>query len=512
MAFTGVQLRRQAGRESDPEPRWSRWCQPGARWPVALVAVGFVVAKAPLLWSAPQSRDETATTLFAGLSPAELWQATSHVDRTMFPYYLLMSPLGHLADPLPAIRAASLAAVAVTIIVVGRLGARIAGPVAGIFAAMTLGAMNIVAFTSLTARSMAWYLLGFALATSALGHLIDGTTRQRRRHLVGYLLAGAFSLAMNVMSAWGFAAHLCYLVMRRPSRAAAARIVAVWAVLGVLACALVRAAWQQAGQLSWVPPLTAQGAVEVLARIAGGNPIVLAVVAGTGGYLLVQLARRQVAGRIRAAAASSIVLYAAPPAAVAVVSLVKPALEPRYLMAATIGAAGCAGLGAAVAIQRRAGRPGPAVRWVVIGSFLVLLATMTWRPTAGPTSDTYAGGTPTVRDWLRSVAAPGDTLVVRQEYAATGHLGGVAAELGDPTLTKMAQDSLRTGPDGWYAVRITSLDPWRTTPTALTWVSGRILIVATMPDPTIPDAACGPSEKLVISGSSPGITRVCHRP
>ncbi len=318
------------------------------------MAVPTTVAAVPIVLAAgrtPVFRDEVATAQLATLPLGDLGRATDHVDAVVLPYLLLMKGWLALAgDSTLALRVPSVVAAVGLVAVLAVLGGRLAGPVGGVVAALTVGATPLVPKVAVLARPYAMAAFVALLALLVL-HLALGSGH--RGWWVAHAALVTASVLLQPFAVAALPAHVAVVTgttARHPWR----RLLAGWALaLGAAALVAVGARGQR-GQVGWIAEVGAGDAVEMV-RDALSGPVAWLTVAGAVVGLVLVVTRRQAPWWWVGGA-----LVLAPPLLLAVVSAVlQPAFVPRYLFLVPAGAALLAG-GAAGAVADLLARPEPA--------------------------------------------------------------------------------------------------------------------------------------------------------
>ncbi|MFF5338922.1 glycosyltransferase family 39 protein [Streptomyces sp. NPDC013181] len=328
------------------------WLVP-ALWTLALGLWGL--SRQGSLW-----RDEAATWQVALRSGADIRALLGHVDAVHGLYYLLMHGLFDWFGPTTTtLRLPSVLAVAVAAACVAAVGERLAGRWAGLGGGMVLGLLPAVQFYLQEGRPYALVAAGTGVATLLLVTLVQGHGGWGRwAAYAGAVLCGAL---LNWFSLLVLPAHLVTLVWSGAGRRVAARwaVASAGAVAGALPLVLFTA--EQAGQVSWIPPLTWHMLV--------GPGVLLALGA------LAALADRPGAGRLSVASVG-LPLLAVPQLGLVAVSLGKPLFLDRYVLFSMLGLALLAGGVCAAAVRAAAPRFPVASRWLVPGLLVCVVAAL----------------------------------------------------------------------------------------------------------------------------------------
>ncbi|WKX20457.1 glycosyltransferase family 39 protein [Streptomyces sp. HUAS CX7] len=314
----------------------------------------------PLLWTSALGlwgltrrhsvwRDEAATWQVARRSAGEIWHMLGQVDAVHGLYYLFMHALFECFGPgvvvlrLPSVLAVAVAAACTTVI-----GRRLAGARVGLTAGLALGLLPAVQFYLQEGRPYALVMAGSALSTLLLVRVLRGNGRTA--HWVAYGGIVLVCALLNWLSLLLLPAHGTTLMWARAERRVWARWSTAAAAATVGALPLILFSRTQAGQVSWIPPLTWHMLI---------GPAVLLAVGGLGARL-----DRPRVGRLSVAAVG-LPLLAVPQLGLLGLSLVQPLFLDRYILFSMVGLTLL--IGAAVdAVVRAAGSRFPrAVPWLV---------------------------------------------------------------------------------------------------------------------------------------------------
>lgn len=350
-------------------------------WPLAV----FVLALLPRLIDLGSRSfwlDEIFTADRASLKPAGLVY-DSFVNHHMPTFFLMLSPFVSLGDPQFWLRFPSAVFGALSVMLVYLLGSRVAGRMAGLFAALILGLSPIALAFAQEARS---YTLEMTLILAALLGVVTlamdipaaSQPLYRKSALRGawaaYLLASAAALdVLGDALPWVLTANLIFgvLVWKSPRRLPLlGNILLVDLAMAALSLPLyvIMAHTVKNGfvhSFDWIPPLTGPRiwysiASVYLMRVADWVTFNLMAVptpaslmwlidAGLIGAVLLALWRlRSRPGLLAALALSFLVL----PVATIVISIWQPILLPRYILWSSAPFAVLAGIGASMAIAR----------------------------------------------------------------------------------------------------------------------------------------------------------------
>ncbi|MFJ6938642.1 glycosyltransferase family 39 protein [Streptomyces sp. NPDC101132] len=303
-------------------------------------------------------------------------------------------------EGLVALRLPSVLAVAAAAALLADVGARLAGPRAGLAAGLALALLPPVQRYAQEGRPYALVTAAAALATWLL---VAGIRRPRARTWCAYAAAVLAGALLNWFSLLVLCAHACTLLLVRAPRAVRRgwAYAAGAAVLGALP--LICASRSQAGQVAWIRPAGAG----TVALVAGS--VLLA-----GGCALLRGARYGGAppagpgGRVGPAAVA-VPLCAVPQVVLLAVSLtVQPLFVDRYVLFAALGLALALGVLVTALGARLGARPGAFTAGVAALVFLALLPVEHRLRTAGGRVDDVRGAAALVA----SARGPGGAGVV----------------------------------------------------------------------------------------------------
>ncbi|MFI6012025.1 hypothetical protein ACIBAG_24950 [Streptomyces sp. NPDC051243] len=322
-------------------PRPFLWSIP-LLWTVALGLWGL--SRQHSLW-----RDEAATWQVARRSAGEIWHMLGQVDAVHGLYYLLMHGLfecfgaGIATLRLPSVLAMAVAAACVTVI-----GQRLAGVWAGLAGGLAFGLLPAVQFHLQEGRPYALVTAGAGISTLLLVTTLQG--RERAVRWAAYGGTVAVCGLLNWLSLLILPAHLATLTWTRAGRGTYAR----WAAASTAAVAtvlpLILFSRRQAGQVSWIPPLTWHMLI---------GPAILLAIGGLGALL-----DRPRAGRLSVAAVG-LPLLVVPQLALIGLSLVKPLFLDRYILFGMLGLALLIGTALGTAVRATRPRFPRASLWLV---------------------------------------------------------------------------------------------------------------------------------------------------
>lgn len=430
---------------------------------VAAVVYGLPVVVLVLLDRAaitkPLWSDEWATWQYSGLGWADLWRATSHVDRDLLPYYAIVHVARDLGFGIEAVRLVSLALGAVAVTATQLVARRLWGRVAALVAGLALAANPVFCLWVSQARPTAC-----AYAVVALGSWLAVARAPASRVLypvvvtLGALIFPTTVLAVPAQLFW---------IGRSTGRAVATRTAVV-----VLAGVATVAAWELlwVGQVSELVVASGAGVADVLRSMdhaLGAEAalpwlhvvavaVALAVVVGQRGAAH-EPARRGVVFALLLTEGAAALAWLATAVGVPMLAdnlLVAVPIGAALLLAGLIGHAwfepanADADLGIAV-------RGGLALATVLSLAF----AGSWWLDRAR--SEVSLDGMEFVARTLADQARPGDVLILQQPYSTVGYTASLAAALHDRALQVALTDQLPSGAERVVVRRVTEVDPRR---------------------------------------------------
>ncbi|MFK0296487.1 glycosyltransferase family 39 protein [Streptomyces sp. NPDC090442] len=407
------------GRATSPPPtgehRWPAWLVPALPAALSLALGLWGLSRQGAIW-----RDEAATWGVAERSIPEIWHMTGHVDLVHGLYYLFIHAIFEVFGPhLTALRLPSVLGAMVAVAVTAATARRLAGPLAGVAAGLTLAILPVMQRYGQEGRSFTLVAAGVAVATWLLTGALDLTgpagstaarTKQRRRatELLRWTAYATVMLAttlLNWLALFALAAHgATVLIAGRNGQ----RPLLAWWLTAAVAIAggtlpLIVASSRQAGQVAWIQP-----------------PSVGSLL-GVAAMLIVALACTRVPGLPRgprSPVAVGLPLLAVPHLGLLLASwLVKPLYVDRYVLFASIGLSLLAGPAlawvtrtlAARIRSRRPGRPRAEALLAVIVTFALLALLpleLSLRTPKSRTDDVRAAAAK-----VATVAHPGDGIV-----------------------------------------------------------------------------------------------------
>ena len=242
----------------------------------ALLAIALGVQRSAVM---PLWRDEFATRLYASLSPADLFRATSHVDAVLAPYYLLMHALSGVTGlgvgmRVPSLVACAVAVAGVVLLALCWFGIGGAGTAGALVAGTALATNGVLLAQAANARPYALATMFVVLAVLSLELVRRGRPGVGG---IGFAVCAAAAVTMQPLSAAmlvGTVALAAGLGRRGVLLWLGASV--PWAVI---AGVLLWAGRGQTGQLAWVavPGLdTVLGTVATLSGLPGVVPVLVA--------------------------------------------------------------------------------------------------------------------------------------------------------------------------------------------------------------------------------------------
>ncbi|MGV4928357.1 glycosyltransferase family 39 protein [Streptomyces sp. BHT-5-2] len=372
---------------------------------LAVPAIPGLLALALGLWGVARDgaawRDEAATWQVARRSLPEIWHMLDTVDVVHGLYYVLIHGVFELfGASLPALRAPSVLAMAATAVCTAAVGRRLAGPWVGVAAGIALALHPDMQRYAQEGRSYALVAAAVALATWLLvgtAAPVAGTRPTRCLRWSAYaatLLAAAY---LNWFSLLLLPAHAITVLVAH--RRGARHLLAPWTAAALVAVAgalpLIAASYPQAGQISWIQPVT-WTTLAALAAVFSAAVICARLPYGP--------AARTAAAAHMTPASVGLPLLAAPQLGLFLASFVKPLYVERYVLFASIGFALLLGTGIAAGVHALPVRGGLALVATTVIAFLALLPVeLHLRSATSRTDDVMA-----TAEKVASVARPGD--------------------------------------------------------------------------------------------------------
>ncbi len=408
------------------------------------------VGRAPL-WG-----DEMATREFSLLPFGALMQATSHVDRVLLPYYLVMHVWTAVGNGSVALRLLSVLAGAGTVAISARTAQIAWGSIAAVITGIALAANGLFISTSVDARPYALVLLFTAMATLFLVKVVsNGSSRGR-----WWAYSAAVSLAV-LMQAFAILIVLPHAITfwRRERRSLLSRWLMAAIPPTLIALFLVVVSNSQRAQVAWIHRGSIADAVHNLIAGTGESFHAVVLVLAIGFVLAVQLKRRG----IDDVWLMSLGMFIMPTTVLfAVSAFTTPVLVGRYVVSELLGAALLLGAGgqllAGVISARKLtrGLVAAVVITVMMGSSVDGLGA-TLRSTADG-GDDY----PAVANALTAQAGVGDELIIGQGHASGGFADGVAYYLHDVAFMRAVTQGLPSGEPGSYERIVDQTSPFST--------------------------------------------------
>jgi mannosyltransferase len=329
---------------------------------LALVVFGWSVR------AADPWQDELVTLIVASRPITTIIKTALHIDVVHALYYVLAHPFLMLDQSIVTVRLVSVTAMAVTAVVLVRIGRVLSGWPVGLGAGLMLIVSVAASRYAQEARSYALVAMLAALSTLALIRAIGNPLARRGWAMYSALVvaAGLF----NIMSVLIVPAHALWLCYSSATRRAA--IITRWGVSIVASGAALAPfaflARRQIGQVGWItaPGLTELTGIAELGWVPGYLVIlVLLITAVTVGI-------RGTPGA-RTAFALGLSWGVLPPLLLLIVSQIHPLYEPRYVLFAVPGMALAMGSLAGLRFAQR-WSPAAAVAIVLIPAVTLGLA------------------------------------------------------------------------------------------------------------------------------------------
>ncbi|MFJ6568715.1 glycosyltransferase family 39 protein [Streptomyces sp. NPDC091292] len=443
------------------------------RPPLWLVPVVWTVALG--LWGLSRRhsvwRDEAATWQVAERSTGDIWHMLGQVDAVHGLYYLLMHGLFELFGPgtttlrLPSVLAGAVAAACVTVI-----GERLAGAWGGLGGGLAFGLLPAMQFYLQEGRPYALVAAGAALATLLLVTALEG--RARPWHWMAYGTTVVLSALLNWLSLLMLPAHLATLLWTRAARGTWTRWAAASAAALAGALPLILFSRGQAGQLSWIPPMTWHMLI---------GPAILLTIGGLGARL-----DRPRAGHLSAAAVG-LPLLAIPQLALIGISLQKPLFVDRYVVFSLVGLSLLIGTGLGAAVRRAGPRFPRASRWLVPAVVLVALVGLLPQSLAKRSPSSRVDDVLAIAADVRRVKQPGDAVLFLP--AARRDTKSVSPQ----AFTGLRDIALAKSPEASGTLKGTEIPPSHLRTTML--AEPRILLITDAPDAAKPTT--GPRDRAM---------------
>jgi len=416
----------------------------------------FLIFSLACVGRAPLWGDEMATREFSLLPVGALMQATSHVDRVLLPYYLVMHVWTAVGNGAVALRLLSVLAGAGTVAISARTAQIAWGSIAAVITGIALATNGQFISTSVDTRPYALVLLFTALATLSLVKMVSGGSSRGR----WWAYSAAVSLAV-LMQAFAILILLPHAITfwRRERRSLLSRWLMAAIPPMLIALFLVVVSNSQRAQVAWIHRGSVADAVHNLIAGTGESFHAVVLILAIGFVLAVQVKRRG----IDDVWLMSLGLLIIPTTVLFVVSaFTTPVLVGRYVVSELLGAAlllGAGGqllAGAMSARQLTRGFVAAVVITVMIGaSFDGLGATLRSTVDGG---DDYTA----VANALTAQARVGDELIIGQGHGSGGFADGVAYYLHDVAFMRAITQGLPSGEPAWYERIVDQTSPFST--------------------------------------------------
>ena len=396
-----------------------------------------------------------ATREFSLLPLGALLKTTSHVDRVLLPYYLVMHVWTAIGNGAVALRMLSVLAGAVTVAVSARTAQIAWGSIAAVITGIALAANGQFVGTSVDARPYALVLLFTAVATHSLVRIMSGPAT--RRAWLTYCAAVSIAVLMQALAILILLPHAIPF-WRRERRSLVSRWLLA-TTLPVLLTLVLVVGNSQRSQLAWIRRGSISDAIHNFITSSGESfhalPLILAVV-----FVLVLQVKRRFIDDVWA---MSLGILIVPTAVLFLVSdLFTPVLVGRYVVSQLLGAAlllGAGGQFLSEVISSRHLARGLAAGMVIVvivgASFAGLRVTLRSTVAAG---DNY----PALVRELTAQARVGDELIIRQGYSLGGFADGVAYYLRDAAFMGAITQRLPNGEPSQYERIVDRTSPFST--------------------------------------------------
>ncbi|HMJ33197.1 MAG TPA: glycosyltransferase family 39 protein [Baekduia sp.] len=318
-------------------------------WVGALLVMTGLAAllTVPGLGEMPFSRDEVASITDAHRSLGGTWDVVRHREANMWPYYLLLNGWTRLGTGETFVRLPTALFAVATVPLAMVLARRTFGDAAAVACGLGLALSTMLLDAGQEARA---YALVALLAVASTLLLVEGVRRPRTGLWVAYGLVAALMVHCHMLSSLVIVAQLASLLFlpRAEIPFRELRIGVVVLAVGVAPMAFY-ALTKDSGQTSWIPAVDAY-AVGGFARSATGGDALIALYALLFAAVAAGLVSRlRTSGRSRETWLEALVLLwvVLPPAALAIISVVKPLFTTQYLTGVVPGVALLLGLAVA---------------------------------------------------------------------------------------------------------------------------------------------------------------------
>jgi len=266
--------------------------------------------------------DEGASVGIARLAWGEFFRVLWHREGNMALYYLLLRGWMVFGSGDAWVRGLSAVFSIATVPFIYLLGKDVRSERAGLIAALLFAASPFAIAYAQEARG---YSLVTLLLTIATWALVRAARTQEARWWMLWTIAMGASVYVHLFVVFVLLAHIIYLYRSRVSveeiRKRLAIIALIW--LPMIAFVTIR----KAGQLHWVPKLTAKGVIDALSELSGGGDLALMI-----GVLVILAAVLM----WRKGQSEDVVLVwlwlVIPIGLIVVISIFRPLLVPRFLI------------------------------------------------------------------------------------------------------------------------------------------------------------------------------------
>lgn len=325
--------------DSASSDRAARWC---------VLAIGVLASACLVPWLGGSIfHDEGASLYSAHLSWSALWTQSRHVDLVFLPYYAFLHVWVSISGMIAWARLPSLAAYGITVVVIGRLGIRIAGTWCGIVASLLTATNTLFVEKALNVRPYALSAMAVTLAAAVLVRWL-----QDRRTSRLWLFSGlaVVATALQIFSLLAPAAMALAVLVARP-RETRRRLRAMLVPVGTLAVLGIVWAAVTAGQVQQVNWIASSSTGALIANARGpaiGNLFDLALLVIAVAVVLLLAYKWWDGGRLvvtrlvnadRDVLALAVAWAAFPTVTLVVASFIHPIYWDRYVTASVSGLA-----------------------------------------------------------------------------------------------------------------------------------------------------------------------------
>lgn len=418
----------------------------------------FLIFSLACVGRAPLWGDEMATREFSLLPVGALMQATSHVDRVLLPYYLVMHVWTAVGSGTVALRLLSVLAGACTVAISARTAQIAWGSIAAVITGIALAANGQFISTSVDARPYALVLLFTAVATLSLVKVVTAGSSRRR----WWAYSAAVSLAV-LMQAFAILILLPHAITfwRTERRSLLCRWLMAAMPPMLIALLLVVVSDSQRAQVAWIRRSSVADAVHNLIAGTAESFHAVVLILAIGVVLAVQVKRRG----IDDVWLMSLGLFIIPTTVLFVVSaFTTPVLVGRYVVSELLGAAlllgACGQLLAGAISARRLSR------WVIAAIAITVVIGASVDGLGATLRSTVVGGDdyPAVANVLTAQARVGDQLIIGQADGSGGFADGVAYYLHDVAFMRAITQGLPSGEPVSYDRVVDQTSPFSTAP------------------------------------------------